>query len=67
MKKSLKKLSLKKSVVSKLSTEEQSMVKGGWTSNRNCTGFLCCSPTGGTAVTNCYDACCTDTTYTTCH
>ncbi|RXQ97402.1 hypothetical protein EO244_00500 [Ancylomarina salipaludis] len=43
-KKQLKKLNLKKTVVSELSDNDQSELMGGLSSNRNCTGFLCCDP-----------------------
>ncbi|RXQ97401.1 hypothetical protein EO244_00495 [Ancylomarina salipaludis] len=52
--KQLKKLSLKKTVVSELSNNDQSEIMGGGSSNRNCTGFLCCDQTA--SFTNC-DAC----------
>ncbi|MDO3627169.1 class I lanthipeptide [Mucilaginibacter sp. BT774] len=46
-KKPLKKLALNKSVIAKLTEDEQSMVKGGaaFTTSGNCTGFLCCQGT----------------------
>ncbi|RZK43393.1 MAG: hypothetical protein EOO90_03800 [Pedobacter sp.] len=41
-----KKFTLKKSVISRLTREEQGKIIGGedalWSSNKNCTGFLCC-------------------------
>ncbi|BDD04577.1 hypothetical protein [Aureibacter tunicatorum] len=45
--KKLKKLALKKNVLSELTNEEQGGLRGGGTSRRNCTGFLCCDPSGG--------------------
>ena len=43
----MKKLNLKKKVVSVLSDEETKNIKGGGTTSySNCTGFLCCSPKG---------------------
>ncbi len=43
-----KKLTLNKSVISKLTEDEQIRIKGGeaaFTSSGNCTGFLCCHKT----------------------
>ena len=40
----MSKLNLKKKVVSVLTDEQQSSIKGGGTTSySNCTGFLCCS------------------------
>lgn len=63
-KKSLKKLSLKKTVISKLSADEQAMVKGGFTTSGNCTGFLCCD--GGPGASNDTACCSLAGLYATC-
>jgi len=57
--KQLKKLTLKKTVISRLSAEEQASVQGGFTSSGNCTGFLCCD--GGPGASN-TPRCCSEAT-----
>ncbi|MUP15130.1 hypothetical protein GNY21_08450 [Ancylomarina sp. M3P] len=49
----MKKLSLKKTIISNLTDSEQEEIQGGLSSRRNCTGFLCCD--------QCFtgDSCCT--------
>ncbi|WP_368045676.1 class I lanthipeptide [Mucilaginibacter sp. BT774] len=55
--KALKKLTLNKSVIAKLTEDEQANVKGGdaITTSGNCTGFLCCNKSSQcqTNVSNC--------------
>ncbi|MCZ4693789.1 hypothetical protein DWB61_09745 [Ancylomarina euxinus] len=48
----MKKLSLKKTVISNLTDSEQEEIQGGISSRRNCTGFMCCDPSFS-------DTCCT--------
>ncbi|MCZ4693791.1 hypothetical protein DWB61_09735 [Ancylomarina euxinus] len=49
----MKKLSLKKTIISNLTDSEQEEIQGGLSSRRNCTGFLCCNPEPTQSCPNC--------------